>query len=158
MKNLTWQNPEQLSVDQVLINKVKSKCCGIKDKSKVSRILMDYIYFTSRDELIRIKVTDIAYFEGDGNYTKIVAINGSYTSICMQIGVMESSLAEQLGDNAFKFIRIGKRYIVNREYIYMINIPKQTLTLSDFDHFTTKLNVSREALKNLKALMTKNQE
>ena len=31
MKNLTWQNPEQLFVAQVLINKVKSKCCGIKE-------------------------------------------------------------------------------------------------------------------------------
>ena len=30
MKNLTWKNPEQLFVAQVLINKVKSKCCGIK--------------------------------------------------------------------------------------------------------------------------------
>ena len=32
MKNLTWQNPEQLFVAQELINKVKSKCCGIKEK------------------------------------------------------------------------------------------------------------------------------
>ena len=30
MKNLTWQDPEQLFVAQELINKVKSKCCGIK--------------------------------------------------------------------------------------------------------------------------------
>ena len=30
MKNLTRQNPEQLFVAQELINKVKSKCCGIK--------------------------------------------------------------------------------------------------------------------------------
>ena len=34
MKNLTWQNPEQLFVAQVLINKVKSKCCGIKGQYK----------------------------------------------------------------------------------------------------------------------------
>ena len=34
MKNLTWQNPEQLFVAQVLINKVKSKCCGIKVNQK----------------------------------------------------------------------------------------------------------------------------
>ena len=34
MKNLTWQNPEQLFVAQVLINQVKSKCCGIKVKIK----------------------------------------------------------------------------------------------------------------------------
>ena len=33
MKNLTWQNPEQLFVAQELINKVKSKCCGIKGVS-----------------------------------------------------------------------------------------------------------------------------
>mgnify|MGYP001029881306 CR=1 FL=1 len=35
MKNLTWQNPEQLFVAQELINKVKSKCCGIKDDHKL---------------------------------------------------------------------------------------------------------------------------
>ena len=34
MKNLTWQNPEQLFVAQELINKVKSKCCGIKEEDK----------------------------------------------------------------------------------------------------------------------------
>ena len=31
MKNLTWQNPEQLFVAQELIKIVKLKCCGIKD-------------------------------------------------------------------------------------------------------------------------------
>ena len=34
MKFLTWQNPEQLFVAQELINKVKSKCCGIKENLK----------------------------------------------------------------------------------------------------------------------------
>ena len=37
MKNLTWQNPEQLFVAQVLINKVKSKCCGIKVQFNIAR-------------------------------------------------------------------------------------------------------------------------
>jgi hypothetical protein len=37
VKNLTWQNPEQLFVAQVLINKVKSKCCGIKDFIKKTK-------------------------------------------------------------------------------------------------------------------------
>ena len=34
MNSSTWQNPGQLFVAQVLINKVKSKCCGIKDDKK----------------------------------------------------------------------------------------------------------------------------
>ena len=38
MKNLTWQNPEQLFVAQELINKVKSKCCGIKENKKNVRV------------------------------------------------------------------------------------------------------------------------
>ena len=37
MKNLTWQNPEQLFVAQELINKVKSKCCGIKEITEFVR-------------------------------------------------------------------------------------------------------------------------
>ena len=40
MKNLTWQNPEQLFVAQELINKVKSKCCGIKVKTKLIMALL----------------------------------------------------------------------------------------------------------------------
>ena len=39
MENLTWQNPEQLFVAQELINKVKSKCCGIKVMNKISFVL-----------------------------------------------------------------------------------------------------------------------
>ena len=38
MKNLTWQNPEQLFVAQELINKVKSKCCGIKGNMELNTI------------------------------------------------------------------------------------------------------------------------
>jgi hypothetical protein len=39
VKILTWQNPGQLFVAQELINKVKSKCCGIKanDKKEIAR-------------------------------------------------------------------------------------------------------------------------
>ena len=43
MKNLTWQNPEQLFVAQELINKVKSKCCGIKVIQVNDRGLLDVI-------------------------------------------------------------------------------------------------------------------
>ena len=43
MKNLTWQNPEQLFVAQELINKVKSKCCGIKDEILVNHLKAQYM-------------------------------------------------------------------------------------------------------------------
>jgi DNA-binding response OmpR family regulator len=40
VKNLTWQNPEQLFVAQELINKVKSKCCGIKVYKNIPVIIL----------------------------------------------------------------------------------------------------------------------
>mgnify|MGYP000720982281 FL=1 len=47
MKFLTWQNPEQLFVAQELINKVKSKCCGIKENIfrdyKVTKMGVAYV-------------------------------------------------------------------------------------------------------------------
>ena len=52
MKNLTWQNPEQLFVAQELINKVKSKCCGIKDYVILSMIAIALVSCTSElDEI-----------------------------------------------------------------------------------------------------------
>jgi len=44
VKNLTWQNPEQLFVAQELINKVKSKCCGIKVNNITIKVGMALVY------------------------------------------------------------------------------------------------------------------
>ena len=57
MKNLTWQNPEQLFVAQELINKVKSKCCGIKD---------DYYEDGSTDILLSAGVLFNTVIDGNG--------------------------------------------------------------------------------------------
>ena len=50
MKNLTWQNPEQLFVAQELINKVKSKCCGIKDYHENHHLAMMSLTFRNSDK------------------------------------------------------------------------------------------------------------
>ena len=94
MKNLTWKNPEQLFVAQVLINKVKSKCCGIKVILKDDTELLDEVVVigygsvkkddlsgsvvaikaeemnkgavTSPQELIMGKVPGLSVSQGDG--------------------------------------------------------------------------------------------
>ena len=44
MKNLTRQNPRQLIVAQELINKVKSKCCGIKVSDILTNTISGFKY------------------------------------------------------------------------------------------------------------------
>jgi len=111
------------------------------------------IYFNSRDKLIRIEVQKIVYFEGDGNYTYIVTANKHKVCITLNLTHTEEALAAQLGDNAKQFMRIGKRFIVNMNYIYQVDIQKQILMLSDCDHFLFQIPVSKEALKTVKELV-----
>ena len=112
-----------------------------------------YIFFNSRDELQRIEVSKIVYFEADGNYTDIVMVNKLRASILMNLGEMEKALAAQLGAEAQTFMRIGKRFIINLSYVYSINVLKQQLILSDYDHFAFQVTISKEALKNMKELI-----
>jgi DNA-binding LytR/AlgR family response regulator len=73
----------------------------------------------------------------------------------MNLSHTEEALAAQIGEHAKRFMRIGKRFIVNMGYIYMVDILKQTLTLSDNENFVYQLPVSKEALKNVKDIIVK---
>lgn len=116
---------------------------------------MAQIYFNSRDKLIRLDIQKIVYFEGDGNYTYIVTANKQKVCITLNLSHTEDALAAQLGENAKRFMRIGKRFIVNMNYIYQIDILKQVLMLSDCEHFVFQIPVSKEALKAVKELVIK---
>ena len=113
------------------------------------------IFFNSRDELSRIDIDRIAYFEGDGNYTNIVTANKLKAVIGMNLSQMEKTLAERLGERATIFMRIGKRFIINMNYVFQVNVAKQRLVLSDQKGFAFQLPVSKEALKKVKELILK---
>lgn len=116
---------------------------------------MSKLYFNSRDKLIRLDIQKIVYFEGDGNYTYIVTANRQKVCITLNLAHTEDALAAQLGDVAKHFMRIGKRFIVNMNYIYQIDIQKQVLMLSDCEHFLFQMPVSKDALKSVKELVIK---
>lgn len=116
-------------------------------------MMQQRIYFNSRDKLIRLDTQKIVYFEGDGNYTYIVTANKQKVCITLNLAHTEDALAAQLGEKAKRFMRIGKRFIVNMNYIYQVDIQKQVLMLSDYEHFLFQLPVSKEALKAVKDLV-----
>ena len=80
------------------------------------------LYFNTRDELIRLDISKIVYFEADGNYTNIMTVNKLKASVCMNLGEMEKAIAEQIGEESRHFMRIGKRFIINMQYVYSINV------------------------------------
>lgn len=111
------------------------------------------IYFNSRDELLRVDVERVAYFESNGNYTTLVTVNKLKVAVAMSLSQMEKWLAERLDDGASLFVRIGKRFIVNMNFVFRVNIPKQQLLVTNQSSFAFLLPVSKDALRKLKELM-----
>ena len=115
-----------------------------------------YLYLNSRDEFFRVDITKIVYFESDGNYTNIVLNNKMKATICMNLAQMQEVLNESLKEQARIFARIGKRHIINLNYVYQIAILRQKLVLSDGENFEYHLSISKEALKKLRDMYISN--
>ena len=114
-----------------------------------------YLYFQTRDELTKIEIQKVVYFESDGNYTKVSFVNGCNILVLTSLSNIEKLLDDRLAGKVQPFIRIGKRYVINSKFIFNINIQRQRLILTDCVHPTIyTLNVSKEALKSIKNLFT----
>lgn len=106
-------------------------------------------------DLVRIAPEKIVYIASDGNYSTLVQTDNEVRMLSFQLGQIEKMISSQLGSEGNIFIRIGKSLIINRSYIYYINISKQKLTLSDVASFNHSVTASKEALKQLKELLEK---
>ena len=105
-------------------------------------------------ELIRLHAEDIVSIEADGNYSTLYIVGEEKRVVLFQLGQLERMMAEQLAEEAEAFVRIGRSLIINRKYIYYINLNRQQLMLRDtIGHQHETLKVSRESLKKLKELI-----
>ena len=109
-----------------------------------------YLFLNSRDELLRIDIQNIVYFEADGNYTNIISVNKLKGVVCVNLAQMQKLLSERLLEKANIFARVGKKYIVNLKHVYSINTIRQQIILSDGATFTYQLSIGKDALKELK--------
>ena len=114
----------------------------------------DYLYLNSRDFLLRLEIVYLVYFEADGNYTNIMMANKMKHTVGMTLAKTKEVLTDSLGEKVSMFARIGKSHIINLRYIHKLDIPRQTLVLSDGHSFAYKVTVSKEALRKLKDMLT----
>lgn len=109
-----------------------------------------YLYLNSRDELYKIDIAKIVYFEAEGNYTNFYLSNKLKGEVCMNLSQMQKLINDNLKEAGVVFARVGKRHIINLDYVYQISVLKQKLVLSDGEVFAYAVGISKEALKKLK--------
>ena len=114
------------------------------------------LIISTTNELIRVKPERVVYISSDGNYSTIILNDRTEHVFTFNLSQCQKIIEAQLKEEASTFIRIGKSLIINRDYIYKINITKQLLVLSDMS-FNESFNLvaSKEALKPLKILLEK---
>ncbi len=111
-----------------------------------------YLYLNTRDEFFRIDVSKIVCFESDGNYTTLLLSNKMKATLCINLSKMQQVLVASLKEDASSFARVGKRHIINLNFVYHIAILRQKLVLSDGESFEYQVSVSKDALKKLREM------
>jgi DNA-binding LytR/AlgR family response regulator len=115
---------------------------------------MEWLRISTSTELVRVATDEIVYVRADGNYSDLVLTNGKSRKITFQLHFFDE-VFQQLQNNMFT--RVGRSLIVNRRYIHVINLTEQMLIFSgqQIKGDIKPINVSREALKQLKELLEK---
>jgi len=110
-------------------------------------------------ELVRLCAEDIVSIEADGNYSTLYIVGEEKRVVLFQLGQLERMMGEQLAEEAEAFIRIGRSLIINRNYIFYINLNRQQLLLRDTNgrRYET-VKVSHESLRKLKELIEGKEE
>ena len=109
------------------------------------------IIISNSNELVRLTPARVVYVMSDGNYSTFVLHDKAEQVFTMNLAHCQQVIEQQLGKEASVFIRIGKQLIINRNYIFKVNVGKQELWMSDMDkNMAFKLSASKEALKQLK--------
>ncbi len=118
------------------------------------------IIYKTRDELLKVDLDKLIYVEADSNYVHLHFRNGMSPVVMLSLQQIQDTIQKYgTPDVQGRFIRIGRRFIIDRRYVAQINIPKQHLILTDWDVIQPiRLSVSKEALKSLKQTLSENTE
>jgi DNA-binding LytR/AlgR family response regulator len=112
-----------------------------------------YITISKGTEFLRVPQEKLVYISSEGNYSNVVTVDNRQRLVTFQLGQLEGMLGEQLGEKGTCFLRIGRSLIININYIYLIDVSKQQLVLSDCSGCYHELSASREVLIKLKGYM-----
>ncbi len=118
-------------------------------------MLRKYLIISTATDLVRIAPDKIVFISSDGNYCNLVQTDNETRLLTFQLGQIQDMIHDQLDRDGDSFIRIGRGLIINRNYVYYVNIQSQKLVLSDNSRFTHTVSASKEALKQLKDLIEK---
>ena len=93
--------------------------------------MKEFLILGNSRELKHIDSADIWYISADGNYSNIFLTNGKRIQVTMQLGDVKRTIDKYLPHYHNDFHRIGQSLIINKIYLFSINLTKKQVVLSD---------------------------
>ena len=103
-------------------------------------------------ELLKVRSSDIIYIEAEGNYCCMYLAGGYKQQLWFNRQKFIAIINEQMKAEKPVFISVGRSFIVNISYIYLINPIQGEMVLYD-GKSQIKLHASQEALNRLKEVI-----
>ena len=107
---------------------------------------------SAHDELYIIDLKKVIYMQADDHYTHIFYSSTTHFMVPYGLGDIESRLMNVPRAKS-KFIRLGRKYIINLNLVFRISTIKETLSLTDGLNGTIEIHVSKPVLRSLIELM-----
>ena len=100
----------------------------------------------NKSEVIYLPLSDVLYFQADGNYCNVYFADGSVlNTLTYQRAEIARMMDEQLQkEDRRDFVIIGKSYLINTNYVLRIQPSKQLLTFQT-NRFGTIKKISIKA-------------
>ena len=116
--------------------------------------MKEILMHNSGTELIKVRSSDIIYVEAEGNYCSMYLAGGFKQQLWFNRQKFISIINEQMKAERPVFITVGRSFIVNLSYIYLINPIQGDMILYDSrSPKQIKLHASQEALNKLKDII-----
>ena len=109
-----------------------------------------YITLSTISTLLRIPPGRLMYIEAEGNYSTIHVQGAPPRRVPFQLGAIAQIIYDQIGEEETPFLRVGRSLIVNKDFIFAIDIPDQSITISDCIGHYHVLQASRKVLTDIK--------
>ncbi len=109
---------------------------------------MEWLKIKTSTELVRVRADEIVYVRADGNYSDLMLTSGRKLTLTFQLHFFDECF-KQLQNNTF--VRVGRSYIVNKRYIFVINPKRRQLSFTGqlLKTDIEPLDIAPDALKTL---------
>ncbi|MDD6124921.1 MAG: LytTR family DNA-binding domain-containing protein [Paraprevotella sp.] len=110
--------------------------------------MTDKLLFRIYGEMYLVDLPHVLYFKADDHYTHVYTDSGTHMVMPFGLSKVETAIAQRLPENNF-LLRLGRSHIVNINYIYHVNMLKQSVLLADSHGQMHPLHFSRQVLQSL---------